>query len=785
MKILKIIATIFLLLSISSTLYSQTLNIDSLIILQKNTQNKSENLRLLNQIANELRYTNIEESFKYLIKSEKLALELKDWNQLAESYILQGIVWKKRGEIDSAFYYLNKGLDISKKYDNYNGIIKSLNSLALYTYYKKDYQSALQLYKDGLLVVDNVSNLETVIMLYNNISMLYKSIGEYDVAIEFYHKAIQLCEETNNLKGSGIVSSNLGLIYEKQGKHSRALEYLNKSLEIRRARKNLVGESIVLNNLGVIYEGIGEYEKALEYYNQSLKIKQQINLNSGVAKIYNNIGIIYKILGKIDSAHFNYNKSLALSREFNDRTGVSHTYTNIGILYKQEFNYKKAIQYFIEAARIAEADKDIQEQVRIYKGLYECYNSIGKYKKAFEYSNKYQIVHDSIYNLNSKKYIEEVEGKYQNLKKEKENQALLKDNLLKDEKLKRQVVLGVLIIFLTLSVLVILLIVVRSKGRLEKQKKALRKANDELIKLNSFNENMTNMIAHDLKNPLNSIINISRFKRIEKKEKLIQQAGKQMLNLISNMIDVYKNEHSKMILHKSTAVLSDIIYQALDDVEYILNFKKIEVEVNKDFDIVIQIDEEIIKRVFVNLLTNAIKFSPQNGLIKIGYSINSEKELRITVENQGEEIPKEFHGSIFELYKQEQKQKSGIVPSSGLGLAFCKMAIEAHLGKIGVISETNKNVTFWFTLPDYQVREAINTIDKLEINTIVLTEKDKEFLQSYINQIKSFNIYEVSSIRAILKKIDRKNQNINNWVEELNEALFSGNIEQFNKLIEL
>jgi len=113
------------------------------------------------------------------------------------------------------------------------------------------------------------------------------------------------------------------------------------------------------------------------------------------------------------------------------------------------------------------------------------------------------------------------------------------------------------------------------------------------------------------------------------------------------------------------------------------------------------------------------------------------------------------------------------------------MAIEAHLGKIGVISETNKNVTFWFTLPDYQVREAINTIDKLEINTIVLTEKDKEFLQSYINQIKSFNIYEVSSIRAILKKIDRKNQNINNWVEELNEALFSGNIEQFNKLIEL
>jgi signal transduction histidine kinase len=719
MKNSKILIIVFIfLIGFSSGILAQT-DLDSLISLSKESTDDNKRVVLLNKIANQLRYSDIEAAYQYLLQSQKLALKLDDWDQLAESYILQGIIWQKRKQLDSSFFYLQKGLNISKEYENYNGILKSLNSLGLNAYIKKDFNNALVYYKDALLIVDKVTKQETIIMLYNNIAMLHKSIGEYDLAIEFYHKALIICDEINDLKGKGIVCSNLGLLYEKQGKYSEAIEYLFESLEIRQSRNNLIGESIVLNNLGVVYEGMDDYEKALEYYRLSLRLKKQLNHKSGIAKIYNNVGIIYKNIGVPDSAHVYFNKSLEINLSLNNQTGVSHTYTNIGNLYKQERNFKKAIKYFNNAAQIAERDNDIQELIRIYKGLFASFNAIGLYKEAFEYSYKYQMVHDSIYNLRSKRYIEEVEGKYQNLKKEKENQALLKDNQLKDEKLKKQVVIGLLIVLVTILILAVLLVVVRSKSRLErinnllsqkngeieKQKKKLKKANKELIKLNSFKENMTNMIAHDLKNPLNSIINISKLKSLESKQDLIQQAGSQILNLISNMIDVYKNEHTKMVLYKNETLLSDIINKALSDVEYISNYKELKVEFIWEFNAVVQIDEEIIKRVFVNLLTNAIKFSPQKGIIKIRYEVDVSKELKISVENQGEGIPQDIQGSIFELYKQQQKQKMEPIPSSGLGLAFCKIAIEAHLGRIGVISESEKDVIFWFTLPDYQVKE--------------------------------------------------------------------------------
>jgi signal transduction histidine kinase/Flp pilus assembly protein TadD len=780
----------------SIKLFSQDVNIDSLISLSENTTDQSEKVRLLNQIGNQIRYNDFEEAYLYLLKSEELAIKLKDWEQLTESYNVQGIIWHKRKEIDSAYLYLNRGLSIAKEYDDYNGMLKSLNSLGLYTYFKKDYKKALVLYKDALLIVDKVSNLELVIMLYNNIAMLHKSIGEHDLAIEYYHKAIIICEEINNTKGSGIVCSNLGLLYEKQEKYQLALEYLFKSLEIRQSRNNLKGEAIVLNNLGVIYEGMGQNEKALEYYNLSLKIKKQLNHESGIAKIYNNIGIIYKNLNMLDSAHFYYNKSLKINRKLNNRTGISHNYTNIGILYKLEQNFESAIQYFNDAADIAEEDNDIQELIRIYKGLFGSFNSIGNYKNAFEYSHKYQVVYDSIYNLNSKKYIEEVEGKYQNLKKEKENQALLSENLIKDEQLRRQVIIGLLIILLAILILVVLFVVIKSKSKLERvnkllsnknvkikdQRKKLIIANQKLIKLGLFKENLTNMIAHDLKNPLNSIINITSLENMKNKEEFIQQAGRQMLNLVTNMLDVYKSEQADLEIKKRTEDLLKTITQALEEVHFLVKHKSLEVKLC-DSNFIVQIDKEIIKRVFVNLFTNAIKFSPQKGVITIKCNVEK-NELRIAIVNQGVGISQKNQEMIFELYKQTQILNSGSTRSTGLGLTFCKMAVEAHGGKIGVISEAESGVEFWFTLPDYQINKTPIKNRKNGVDwKHNLSLFDKEYLLPFVEELKKYEIYEISVINSIMKNIDKKNENINNWKNDVEKALYEGKSELFLSLI--
>lgn len=106
----------------------------------------------------------------------------------------------------------------------------------------------------------------------------------------------------------------------------------------------------------------------------------------------------------------------------------------------------------------------------------------------------------------------------------------------------------------------------------------------------------------------------------------------------------------------------------------------------------------LVYRVLVNLLTNAIKHSPRGGRVIINSSL-IEDHARIVVQDNGRGIPAEYHQKIFEKFSQVQARQDGQKHSSGLGLTFCKLAVEAHGGRIGVDSEEGQGSSFWFTLP--------------------------------------------------------------------------------------
>ncbi len=109
------------------------------------------------------------------------------------------------------------------------------------------------------------------------------------------------------------------------------------------------------------------------------------------------------------------------------------------------------------------------------------------------------------------------------------------------------------------------------------------------------------------------------------------------------------------------------------------------------------VDRDIVQRVFINLLGNAIKFSPNGGTVSIDISATGET-VRVTVTDQGHGIPPEDHQRIFEKFGQVESGKRNKKYSTGLGLTFCKLAVEAHGGEIGVDSQSGQGSRFWFTL---------------------------------------------------------------------------------------
>lgn len=240
--------------------------------------------------------------------------------------------------------------------------------------------------------------------------------------------------------------------------------------------------------------------------------------------------------------------------------------------------------------------------------------------------------------------------------------------------------------------------VMKQKQEIENQAKALQETNQKIIELDKFKDSMTHMIVHDLKNPINTILNISIMDNNQEKENFIHEAGREMNNLVMNILDVYKYENTSMVLCKEPVLLKELIESALDDVSFLGKLRKVNFTLEIVDNIIVNLDRGIIHRVIVNLLTNAIKYSPADGKIEIHTFVENHNYFKITIKDNGPGIRLERQKTIFDRY-QTNTQQDRLLPSTGLGLNFCKMAVESHGGTICVESDEQKGAKFITSLP--------------------------------------------------------------------------------------
>ena len=317
-----------------------------------------------------------------------------------------------------------------------------------------------------------------------------------------------------------------------------------------------------------------------------------------------------------------------------------------------------------------------------------------------------------------------------------------------------------------------------------RQTQELQQANTKLIELDEFKQGMTSMLVHDLKNQLSIILS-----QVEKKES--KRAAEHMLNMVMNILDVQKFEEAKMTLDIKDHSLFSVAESAIQQIEFLSHQKSIIIDNTISPQIVTTFDIEIIKRVFVNLLTNGIKYTPNHGKIKLFDDKSQTGIIRIGVSDTGEGIPADKFEQIFDKFVQVKAKNLGDIRSTGLGLAFCKLAIEAHNGQINVESELNKGTIFWLTLPWDNKYAQSNNLENLDNGhqessaELALSDDEKALLKPYISALEDVMVYETSEVKNILKNIEIDNNNINQWKQEIQKTLYTLQEERYNKLLEL
>jgi signal transduction histidine kinase len=202
---------------------------------------------------------------------------------------------------------------------------------------------------------------------------------------------------------------------------------------------------------------------------------------------------------------------------------------------------------------------------------------------------------------------------------------------------------------------------------------------------------MNAMIVHDMKNLLNVVIHMGQ-------SDMAVYAGKSMLNMVNNILDIEKFESTSIKLNKELVKSEQLVHDAIKEIEYSMQMKNISISNKSEENCHIQVDRNLINRVIVNLLTNAIKFSPEKSTITIKANC-TEKLYTLSIQDEGEGIETSQLNKIFEKYYQANAKDYDSVRSTGLGLSFSKMAVEAHKGSIRAESVFGKGAKFIVELP--------------------------------------------------------------------------------------
>lgn len=222
---------------------------------------------------------------------------------------------------------------------------------------------------------------------------------------------------------------------------------------------------------------------------------------------------------------------------------------------------------------------------------------------------------------------------------------------------------------------------------------------------------LTHMIVHDLKSPLSGVLGSIDYvasgaigRVTEEQKKILSlgcKSGKDLLRMIQNLLDLAKMEEGRLDLRRDEFSLLELAGECVDDLEAHIHRdnKLVSVEVPKSLPRV-WADRDLIYRVLTNLLTNALKHTQPGAEIAIRAGVSDDgAAFRLSVKDNGEGIPPEFIGKIFEKFGQAEAKKRRFRIGTGLGLTFCKLAVETHGGRIWVESELGRGSEFFMEVP--------------------------------------------------------------------------------------
>ena len=626
-----------------------------------------------------------------------------------------GFAYYIKNDLENSVRFNQLAFDLSDKESYKLGKAKSLNNFGLLEWRKGAYSEALNNYKAALAITSEINNDEEKSRSLNFIGLVYWKIGNYPASVESLFGSLKIKEKLNDQYEIALTLNNLSNVYNEMGNYDKAISFAKRALEITEKTGNNYAIGRAYGNLGVSYSKTNNYQTAIDYLTKALEIKQKSGEIKGLAYTLMDIATLYSKQNNILLSLEYYNKALDIMKSINDAHGLALSYYSLAELYYNKGDYSKTFYNINKSMQYAKRE-NLRESIKNNLFLLSRYYEKSKnYARSLEYFQAYSNLKDSLLSEINNSQIANLQVKYETTQKEKENELLKQKNIIQSLELNQQESFIKLLVTIILLAVVIIFafyykykFVKNTKRLLEEKNSEIEKQKHTLEELNNTKDKLFSIIAHDLKNPFQSILGntsllIEEYKALSETERMsiisqIDTVTKSSYVLLENLLHWSLSETGQFAYSPTNINLRREVDETLSLLSAVIEKKNLKVDLLIDHSLEVFTDSNFLRIILRNLVTNAVKYSYTNGKIKVESRIDDNNVI-VMVEDHGIGMTEEETKKLFTIQSRKSVRGTSNERGTGLGLIVSNECVQKYGGQIRAESILGEGSRFYFTIP--------------------------------------------------------------------------------------
>ena len=633
-------------------------------LLLQHPQEDSTRLKILLDLTGQTRFYDLKKAIDYATLAEEISLKLDDKTQYGRSLYYEGLIHYMRGFLDLGLEYGEKSAEVFQEIDDKIRLSGAYELLGVIYTDKVNDEKAISYLREVLKIAEELDDDFGQISSNSNIGNIYLRQGNRTLARSYYEKAEQILQKSSEPEAFSEVYVNLAAVTENR---KQKLDYYEKArLGFEKAGMS-EGKGQVLTGMGQDFAGQNLHSEAIDFYRQAIEAFQSIEFYNGLAGTLILLAKSEEAMGRKDEAE----------------------------------------KHLLEAAEIAK-NKELNEHLmQAYQNLSTFYEKQNQPGQALRYFKLFSEIKEQNFNASKSKIIEENEARYQSEKKELRlaDQEL---ELSRQKSIRNQILwwsaLGILAVAAVLGYYYL----GQQQKRIEaenalkiKDLEAENLKEKERIK-SAFFANISHEFRTPLTliiSPLQEMINGTFTGNQQSYLKMMLRNGRRLLDLVNQLLDLAKLEVGSLQLNKERADINGFVKSIASSFESLAEIRGIRFFLTAPIGaIMVDFDKDKVQKIISNLLSNAFKFTPEGGEVRLEIS-QRQDGLTFDVSDSGIGIPQKDLPHVFDRFYQVKDLNNMEQSGSGIGLALVKELTELHGGHIQVRSRQNEGAHFSLRLP--------------------------------------------------------------------------------------